>query len=562
MALPPMMLNLTALQQVLDSLPVPTFIKDAEHRFVFINRLASDYFDQPPQAMIGRRDADFFPAEQVRVFHEMDERVLDTGQVNENEETITDRNGVSRQVVTRKSLFVLGADRYLLVSISDITALRESEARARYLAYHDNLTGLPNRTALYERLNHLVGKPPQDDARMALLLVDLDGFKNVNDTYGHEAGDELLCSFGRRLKRVVPDAELVVRMGGDEFAVLVSSPPHADRVEQLCVLIVEAAAEAFHVVGVQSYIAASVGAFRINAGVTSPGEAVRKADTGLYEAKRRGKGRYCIYTPELDASLIRRKTVERELSATLAQGSGLNCVFQPLVEGSAGNLVGVEALARWESPTLGVIPPSQFIPIAEQAGLIAQLGEWILRQACREMRAWQQLFVAVNVSAIQLRNRSFAGNTLRILAEEDFPAARLELEITETAIIHVDELVTAQLQHLRAAGVRIAVDDFGTGYASLQLLKELKLDKIKIDQSFVSFMTQAKDSAAIVEAFTQLGGALGLQVVAEGVETVEQKQFLIDVGCTGFQGFLFSRPLDAASLLNILRDGAAPLAAH
>jgi diguanylate cyclase (GGDEF)-like protein/PAS domain S-box-containing protein len=557
MVLPPMMLNITALQQVLDSLPVPTFIKDADHRFVFINKLASIYFDQPPQAMIGKRDEDFFPIEQVRIFHEMDERVLRNGQVNENEETITDRNGVSRQVVTRKSLFVLNDERYLLVSISDITALRESEARARYLAYHDNLTGLPNRTAIYERLSHLLGRPVEGDTSMALVLVDLDGFKNVNDTYGHEAGDELLCSFGRRLKSVVPDAELVVRMGGDEFAVLVSSPTRADRLEQLCSLIVEAAAEPFHVVGVQSYVAASVGAFRIGPGLTSPGEAVRKADTGLYEAKRRGKGRYCIYSPELDASLIRRKTLEKELRDTLARGVGLRCVFQPLVEGSDGTIVGVEALARWESPSLGVIPPSQFIPIAEEAGLIAQLGEWVLRQGCRDMHDWSELFLAVNVSSIQLRNMRFASKVLRILEEEDFPPARLELEITETAIIHVDELVTAQLQRLRGAGVRISVDDFGTGYSSLQLLKELKLDKIKIDQSFVSFMTQAADSAAIVGAFTQLGNALGLQVVAEGVETVEQKQFLINVGCTGFQGFLFSRPLEAAPLSTLLHGAAS-----
>lgn len=557
MVMPPMMLNITALQQVLDSLPVPTFIKDANHRFVFINKLASIYFDQPPQAMIGKRDEDFFPIEQVRIFHEMDERVLRSGKVNENEETITDRNGVSRQVVTRKSLFVLEEERYLLVSISDITALRESEARARYLAYHDNLTGLPNRTAIYERLNQLLGKPLESESAMALLLVDLDGFKNVNDTYGHEAGDELLCSFGRRLKNVVPDAELVVRMGGDEFAVLVSSPPQSDRLEQLCALIVEAAAEPFNVVGVQSYVAASAGAFRIGPGLTSPGEAVRKADTGLYEAKRRGKGRYCIYSPDLDASLIRRKTLEKELRDTLARGTGLRCVFQPLVEGSEGRIVGVEALARWESPSLGVIPPSQFIPIAEEAGLIAQLGEWVLREGCREMAAWNDIFLAVNVSSIQLRNMRFAGKVLRILEEEGFPPDRLELEITETAIIHVDELVTAQLQRLRAAGVRISVDDFGTGYSSLQLLKELKLDKIKIDQSFVSFMTQAADSAAIVSAFTQLGNALGLQVVAEGVETVEQKEFLIDVGCTGFQGFLFSRPLEAAPLSTLLQGAAS-----
>ncbi|HEX2605010.1 MAG TPA: diguanylate cyclase, partial [Oxalicibacterium sp.] len=451
--MPPMMLNISALQQILDSLPVPTFIKDAEHRFVFINKLAAAYFDQSPQVMIGRRDEDFFPLEQVRVFHEMDERVLRTGEVSENEEAVSDRTGTTHQVVTRKSLFVLDGERYLLVSMSDITALRESEARARYLAYHDSLTGLPNRTAIYERLSQLLGKPFSEETSMALLLTDLDGFKNVNDTYGHEAGDELLCSFGRRLKKIVHDSDLVVRMGGDEFAILLSPPMQTKRLEQLCMQIVEAAAEPFQVVGVQSYVAASVGAFHIGSSGTLPGEAVRKADTALYEAKRRGKGRYCIYSPDLDAGLIRRKTVESELRKTLAEGRGLNCVFQPLIAGSEGRIVGVEALARWESPSLGVISPSQFIPIAEEAGLIVQLGEWILRQGCRAMQQWNDLFLAVNVSAIQLRNLAFASKVLRILDEEGFPPDRLELEITETAIMHVDDVITRQLRRLRAAGV-------------------------------------------------------------------------------------------------------------
>jgi diguanylate cyclase (GGDEF)-like protein/PAS domain S-box-containing protein len=546
--MPMMLMNISALQQILESLPVPTFIKDEQYRFVYINKQAAVYFQRTPQEMIGKTAADYITPEQALIYHEMDERTLQTGEVQELEQIVNDSSGTTRQLIARESLFLLDQQRYLLISFTDVTALRESEARARHLAYHDTLTGLPNRTSLYERLTQLLGKPHPDETAMALILVDLDGFKNVNDSYGHEAGDELLCSFGRRLKKAIPGADRVVRMGGDEFAVLLTSPTQTRHLEQLCALIVEAAAEPFFVAGVQSHVAASVGAFHIGSDGISPGEAVRKADTGLYEAKRRGKGRYCIYSTELDASLIRRKTLERELGATLASGTGLRCVFQPLVEGSEGRIVGVEALARWESPTLGVISPAQFIPIAEEAGLIAQFGEWVLRQACREMRQWKDMFLAVNVSAIQLRNLAFASKVLRILAEEDFPPTRLELEITETAIMHVDEIITRQLGHLRSTGVRISVDDFGTGYASLQLLKQLKLDKIKIDQSFVSVVTQAKDSAAIVEAFTHLGQALGLKVVAEGVETAAQKQFLLDVGCTCFQGYLFSRPLEADAL--------------
>jgi diguanylate cyclase (GGDEF)-like protein/PAS domain S-box-containing protein len=413
--------NIDVYRTVLESVPVPVFIKDANHRFVFINRLACSYFGKPAEEIIGKSDYDFFPPEQVDIFRAKDQLVLSTGQDNENEEVVTDQEGTVHTVVTRKSLLTVNQDKYLLVSMNDITALRESETRARYLAHHDNLTGLPNRITLYERLNHLLARASSAESAVALLLVDLDGFKSVNDTYGHQAGDELLREYGRRLNAIVHEPDLVVRMGGDEFAVLVCAPAWNDRLELLCMRIVEAASAPFQVAGVHSYVRASLGAFRIGAADISAGEVIRRADTALYEAKHQGKGRYCVYSQALDAGLIHRRTIENELTQALVNGTGLGCAYQPLIRGEDGCIVGVEALARWEHPSLGNVPPSQFIPVAEESGLISRLGEWVLRRACREAKQWTNIFLAVNVSAIQLRSGNFTASVLRILREEAFP---------------------------------------------------------------------------------------------------------------------------------------------
>lgn len=539
--------------KVLRALPIPVLIKDAEHRFLFVNEEAASYFGVPADSLVGKTDFDFFPPEQAALYQSIDRRVWATGAPLENEETLDAHDGITHTLVARKALVDVGSRKYLMVTLQNITALRDFERKVRYLAYHDALTGLPNRTTLYENLARALSKGVNQSGHLALLLIDLDGFKKTNDSYGHQAGDELLQAFARRLKSLTTDADLVVRMGGDEFAVFVSSN-WRDRLDQLCLQVIETASKPFEVVGVLSFVNASIGVVLLGDNESSSSEILRKADVALYEAKYRGKGQHVVYTAEFDASLSLRQTIEAGLIRSLDEESGLSCAYQPIICARSGAVTGVEALARWEHPQLGSVPPMQFIPVAEETGLINRLGEWILMRACREARHWSIDLLAVNISPLQLRDGGFAERVLAILKQENFPANRLELEITEAAVMHADGASIEQLRQLRAADVRIALDDFGTGYSSLRLLQELTLDKIKIDRSFVQSVTEAGDSAAIVEGLARLGTKLGLEVVAEGVEQDEQRAFLFDAGCSGMQGFLFSRPVSADKISALLYE--------
>ncbi|QWA09313.1 EAL domain-containing protein [Sodalis ligni] len=547
--------NLAVCQAVLNALPDATFLKDHHYRLVFLNRKACELFGKTAEELIGQTALDGLDALLVSHIQERDRQVMETGEPVEYEERVSGQDNQITTFMVRSSRILLNAQPYILISLNDISVLRESEAQTRYLAYHDILTGLHNRTALYEDLNHVVvpgGTSGQTGG--LLMLMDLDGFKNINDTYGHQAGDFVLCEFARRLQHVVPEESLVARMGGDEFALLIRGDLPRQDAELLCRKIVKQTQSPFTITGASPFVTVSVGVIQIAESDTTAGELMRKADAALYEAKRKGKNVHCFYSESLDASLTSKRRMEKALASALSRNVGISCAYQPLVRASDKTIIGVEALARWEDPVLGEVSPVQFVPLAEETGLIIPLGKFILRQACREMRRWDALSVSVNVSPIQLRDGAFARMVLELLVEEDFPPQRLELELTETAIMNSDANSKDQLIALRLAGVRISLDDFGTGYSSLSLLKDIVVDSVKIDRSFVQFVTQLKDTAAIVTAVSNLGVKLNLQVIAEGVETVEQQQFLVDAGCTQLQGFLFSKPLTQENL-GYLLDG-------
>ena len=547
--------NLEVCQAVLNALPDATFLKDQQYRLVFLNRKACELFGKPAAELIGETALEGLDDPLVSTIMERDRYVLETGEPLEFEERVPGHDNQTITFMVRCSRITLTGLPYLLISLHDITVLRESEAQTRYLAYHDILTGLHNRTALYEQLNQVVAPhdaPGQDGG--SLLLMDLDGFKNINDTYGHQAGDFVLCEFARRLQHVAPENSLVARMGGDEFALLMGSGSHQQEIEALCGHIVKLTQSPFTLTGASPFVTVSVGVTLISATDITAGELLRKADAALYEAKRKGKNVYCFYSESLDASLTSKRRMEKALASALSRQVGLSCAYQPLVRSSDNKIIGVEALARWEDAELGAISPVQFVPLAEETGLIIPLGKFILRQACRDMLEYDSLSLSVNVSPIQLRDGAFARRVLELLAEERFPPERLELELTETAIMNSDASSKEQLVTLRQAGVRIALDDFGTGYSSLSLLKDIVVDSVKIDRSFVQFVTQLKDTAAIVTAVSNLGVKLNLEVIAEGVETAEQQQFLVDAGCTQLQGFLFSKPLSQEKLRQILAD--------
>ncbi|QDE40001.1 EAL domain-containing protein [Luteibacter pinisoli] len=533
-----MIQDLAGWSKVLELMPTAMFVRDASHRWVFVNRIGCEYFGVTPDDVLGKTDADLFPPEQAERFAHGDDAALRGHEVIETEEAVHDRLGRARTLLTRKTCIELDGKPHVLASVTDISELRETEAHVRWLACHDALTGLSNRTALFSRLDAAVARAAEGTARSALFYLDLDGFKKVNDTYGHLAGDELLTQFGQRLRGAVGLNDVVARIGGDEFAVLLEDSGDLD-VDGMAETILSLAATPFDVLAAKAFVGTSIGVVTLGREAVASGEMARKADSALYEAKKR-RNRYTIYTDALDASLAHRREVETALEHALDSGEGLSLHYQPLVRAVDGTVIGLEALARWRHPTLGVVPPVQFVAVAEETGLIGRLGEWVLRTACARMRGVDDLFIAVNVSAVQLRDDRFADTVMGILAETRLPARRLELEITETAIVNADGGAVRLLKRLRKAGVRISLDDFGTGYSSLTLLKDLDVDKVKIDRSFVQMAPLAEDSAAIVRAVSNLGAALGLCVVAEGVETEAQRQFLRDAGCDELQGYLFS----------------------
>ena len=430
------------------------------------------------------------------------------------------------------------------------TELEASRAQAQHLAFHDSLTGLPNRALFEDRLDHALSRRGR---HVALLLLDLDRFKNVNDTLGHQAGDALIREFGMRLSTLTRDGDTISRLGGDEFAILMDEGRDPE-VHRLARRILEDISRPFEILGAQIHIGVSIGIAMAGDSPVDRLELVRKADIALYRAKDAGRNDYRLFSPDMDANVKLRGSIEEELRDALATGKGLTIHYQPQV-GSAGEIVGLEALLRWDHPMRGLIAPEQFVPIAEETGLIVPLGEWVFRQACIVSRRWPGLFMAFNLSPIQFRSSGFFESLMRIVRTTGAKPASIQLEVTERVLLDDDDSAKAVLARLREEGFAIVLDDFGTGYSSLSYLRKFEVDKIKIDRSFVQHLGDAADSGAIVTAVLALGHAMGLSVSAEGVETAAQQAFLKVAGCTEMQGFYFSRALPLDELAELLKDG-------
>jgi diguanylate cyclase len=425
--------------------------------------------------------------------------------------------------------------------------IRAGESQLRHLALHDPICGLPNRIYFGERLENVINGVRAGGPTAAVFYIDLDHFKDVNDTLGHHIGDELILNVTQRLSRIMRGDDLVARLGGDEFAIITHCASDSYSLQAIAGRIIAAVCAPYMISGHNIIIGASIGIAVIDRRARDAADILRYADMALYRAKNEGRNRACIYDAAMDADLSNRKLLEGDLLYAI-KNDGLNAAYQPIMNSSGEKIVGVEALARWDHPTIGAIPPSQFIPIAEHSGLIIDLGEWMLRRACLDGRAWPNLTVAVNVSPLQFRRSDFVEVVERILAETDFDANRLELELTESTLL--GNLDTAELSMLRlkAIGVRFALDDFGTGYSSLLYLRRFPFDKLKIDSSFVRSIEKAPDAAAIVHAVVSLGRGLGMKVTAEGVETAEQHLFLRAAGVHSMQGFRFGKPGTASEI--------------
>jgi diguanylate cyclase (GGDEF)-like protein len=401
---------------------------------------------------------------------------------------------------------------------------------------------LPNRNYFSESLESTIRNVRRNGAPAAVFYIDLDHFKDVNDTLGHPVGDELIRNVTARLSGTLRPDDLVARLGGDEFAVITTLASDVATLQRIADRIIAALCAPYCINGHNILIGASIGIAVIDAhSGTQAADIMRYADMALYRAKNEGRNRACIYDAAMNADLSNRKSLEHDLRQAI-DSNGLRLLYQPIVNASGDTMIGVEALARWSHPERGDIEPSQFIPIAEHSGLIIDLGEWVLREACTDGKAWPGLTMAVNVSPIQFRRPDFVDMVERILDETKFDPSLLELELTESTLLGNVDSAEIAMHRLKAIGVRLALDDFGTGYSSLAYLRRFPFDKLKIDRSFVRSIERAPDAAAIVHAIVSLGRGLGMKVTAEGVETAEQQLFLRAAGVHCMQGYRFGKP--------------------
>jgi diguanylate cyclase (GGDEF)-like protein len=432
--------------------------------------------------------------------------------------------------------------------------IASTESRLRYLAMHDPLCGLPNRIYFRERLEGVINEVRDGGSRAAVFYIDLDHFKDVNDILGHPVGDELLEAVAMRLRQAGSESDVVARLGGDEFAVIRFAAPGDAGLDAVAERIISELCAPYAIAEQSIVIGASVGIAVIDRYAAGAADIMRHADMALYRAKNEGRNRACIYDAAMDADLLHRKALQDDLRAAIVNDA-LRLEYQPVVNASGEKVVGVEALARWRHPEHGNVPPNEFIPVAEHSGLIIDLGEWVLRRACLDGRAWPHLTMSVNVSPLQFRRADFVETVERTLTETGFDPARLELEITESTLIGNVESAQAAMLRLKALGVKLALDDFGTGYSSLQYLRRFPFDRLKIDHSFVRSIENAAEAAAIVHAVVSLGRGLGMKVTAEGVETAEQHLFLRAAGVHAMQGYRFGRPVPAEEVAGFKVSG-------
>jgi diguanylate cyclase (GGDEF)-like protein len=421
----------------------------------------------------------------------------------------------------------------------EVQELRARLDIAKHAARHDDLTGALNRAGFVEELTARLAR---DRQHQNILMIDLDRFKAVNDTLGHSAGDDLVRKICTGIQGVLPPDAVLGRLGGDEFGVIVEAAAEA-RMASICTHILKVCAQTRYIMGHEVQVSASIGVAQ-QGSTHSEMELMRQADLALYAAKREGKNRCRVFDTALDKATRYRLSIENGLERALRSGQ-LKMVYQPIVKADDGAILGFEALIRWDSPDHGAISPAEFIPIAEETGLILDIGDWITRQALRDCRRWRGPYVSINLSTRQFLRHNVGERILRYAAEADVRPEQVQIELTETAIIDDVERAAYNLKIMRAAGVRVALDDFGTGYSSLTYLKQFAIDCIKIDKSFVDNITRDRQSAVIVASVSKLANSLGMSVVAEGVETEDQRRILIATGVKALQGFYFSKPVTA-----------------
>jgi diguanylate cyclase (GGDEF)-like protein/PAS domain S-box-containing protein len=535
-----------------DNNPMPMWVFDAETTgFLSVNDAAVQHYGYSRATFLRMTLQEIWPKDEWTSHNEALQQVGDTYHSGRNWRHLK-ADGSEIHVLTfgRRVAFE-GRDGYL-VAVVDITERRKAEARIAYMAHHDGLTNLPNREFFQDRLGQALERDQSGSNRVAVLCVDLDLFKNVNDSFGHPMGDRLLRLVADRLRSQVRGNNLVARLGGDEFAVILASEVSPNEVSDFSARLIKILSASYDIDGIEVVIGASIGVALSPGDGTTTEELMRNADMALYRAKSDGGGVHRFFEREMDRLAQKRRDMELDLRRAFANGE-FELHYQPLVDIAADRISGFESLLRWRHPEKGMISPADFIPVAEDIGLIVSLGEWVLREACTEAANWpDDVKVAVNLSPVQFRSRNLVQTVISALAHSGLSPLRLELEITESLFLAETEANLAILHQLRALGISISMDDFGTGYSSLSYLRSFPFDKIKIDRSFVKDIAERSDCVAIVRAISGLGRSLNITTTAEGVETMDQLDWLRAEGCNEVQGFLFSAARPAAEVAALL----------
>ncbi|MBO0733197.1 MAG: EAL domain-containing protein [Methylocapsa sp.] len=537
-----------------ESNPVPMWVhRSGDLKFLAVNDAAIAQYGYTEEAFLSMNLLDIVPKHRRDAVREA---------IRNNEKAEGDFARSSQHVKADGSLIdVLTSWRPILfretpaqlAAAMDVTEKSRAEAKLAHMARHDGLTALPNRVLFHERLNEALARMRRHEEKLAILYLDLDSFKRVNDTLGHLAGDKLLVAIAARLRSCVREGDLVARFGGDEFAVLQSAITGPEEPDALAWRIITSLSEPNDIDGQQLVTGASIGIALAPADGESSEQLLKNADIALYRAKEDGRNRFSFFEPSMDLKIRARHALERDLRGALPAGE-FELFYQPLVIIETGAICGFEALLRWRNPKRGLVPPSEFVPLAEETGLIVPLGEWVLMQACAQAASWpQKLKVAVNLSPVQFKSGNLPQLVFAALEASGLPANRLELEITESVLLEESNGVLATLRHLRALGVSIAMDDFGTGYSGMSYLRSFAFDKIKIDRSFVAELGNNGECLAIIQAIARLGTNLKISTLAEGVETEAQCELLRKEGFKEMQGYLVSRPVPATEIHGLLK---------
>jgi diguanylate cyclase (GGDEF)-like protein/PAS domain S-box-containing protein len=535
------------LDSIVDNLPVGVFVKDMADsgRYIRFNEASGTISGLQPELVIGNNDQALLPADKARDFQIEDERAFTSAMITYVEEKVERPDGTRRTIHTVRRVLPSSdgtPDRYLIGISRDVTEKREFEAKLERLAMHDVLTGLPNRANFMEHIRHRI--TDNDTVRpFALIWVDVDHFKNINDSMGHPAGDVLLCEIANCLTNLTHPGDLVARLGGDEFAVLLDTTEDKYRPQGFAEALFAMLRTPFDLDGAKEYVSCSAGIALGPADGDSVDVLMRSADLALYAAKDAGRSTYRFYETEMRIVAERRHQITMELREALARQE-LELYYQPIARAKSGTICGFEALIRWRHPVRGMVSPAEFIPAAEENGLIIQIGEWVLKEACAAAALWpDNLRIAVNLSVCQFRDARLMQVLVEALDESGLRPDRLEIEVTESVFLDDNVEGLPLLRAMKELGVRIAIDDFGTGYSSLSYLRSFPFDKIKLDKSFVAGIDTVQGDLAIVRAVAGIARGFGATVLAEGVETETQLKRLREEGFDEVQGYLFGRPM-------------------